>query len=536
MKKLYLILAAFVIITSAGCKKYLDINDNPNGPSTADPALYLAAIESQYAWGVQFDSRALATIIQNWSNSSTANTFAPFEQHGYLKGSDASADLFRNVYWKGGNNTIDMINAATAQGKWDIVGMGLALQAWGWQMLTDYHGELPVKQAFDATRNTYDYDTQDTIYAVVRRLCFDAIAQFNKTGDAIGSPLLSRFDIMYKGNVQKWKRFVYGILALNSHHLIKKASYNADDVIKYVDSSFASNTDDALVPFAGTVAGVNPDANFYGPIRANLASFGQTGFIVRLMDGSVFGTPDPRRLIMLSPSTDGVYRGLAPYSTQSSTVASSPTGVRNLWGSIMGVTPAAGTGKYLFQDKAPFPLMTYPMLQFIKAEAAMKKGDMGTALSAYNKGVTASMDFVQIGATAPGATPTGISTIFPFNTDATINTAFNTQKTAFLANPSVMPVTASNLTIQMIMLQKYIALWSYGNIETWVDLRKFDYSPTIFTSFTLPASLFVDNGGKLMYRMRPRYNSEYVWNVAALTLIGGFNPDFQTYKMWIQLP
>ena len=363
-----------------------------------------------------------------------------------------------------------------------------------------------------------------------------ALDQFNKTGDAIGSPLLLRFDLMYKGNVAKWKKFVYGILALNEHHLIKKASYNADNVIKYVDSSFAGNVDDALVPFAGTVAGANPDANFFGPLRNNFASFGQSGFIVRLTDSTVFGSPDPRRLIMLTPSTDGVYRGKAPYTTQSSTVAASSVGVRNLWGVLMATTPAAGSGKYLFQDKAPFPLMTYPMMQFIKAEAALKKGDNVTALSAYTKAVNASLDFVQIGATAPGATPTGITTIFAFNTDPTINTNFNTQKAVFLANPAVIPTIPANLTIQMIMMQKFIALWSYGFIETWVDMRKFDYSSTEFTSLTLPTPLYVDNGGKLMYRMRPRYNSEYIWNIDALTQIGGFDADYQTHKMWIQLP
>lgn len=344
---------------------------------------------------------------------------------------------------------------------------------------------------------------------------------------------------MYKGDVQKWKRFTYGILALNAHHLIKKSTYSADEVMRYVDSSFVNNADDALVPFAGTVAGANPDANFFGPLRSNLASFGQSGFIVRLTDGSVFGSPDPRRLVMLTPSTDGVYRGLGPYTTQSSTVASSSVGVRNLWGSIMATNPGAGGGKYLFQDKAPFPLMTYPMLQFIKAEAALKKGDNSTALSAYSKGLNASLDFVQIGATAPGATPTGAA--FPFSSDPQISAgnplgAFNVQKAAFLANPLVMPANPANLNNSMILLQKFIALWSYGFIETWVDLRKFDYSSTVYTTLTLPSPLYVDNGGKLMYRVRPRYNSEYVWNIDALTAIGGFNPDYHTNKMWIQLP
>lgn len=401
-------------------------------------------------------------------------------------------------------------------------------------MLTDYHGEIIVTEAYDPLKNTFNYDTQDTIYAIVKRECLDAIAELDKNIDAVNSPLLAKFDLIYKGNRDKWKKFVYGLLAINAHHLIKKPNYNPNDVIAYVDQSFASNADDALVPFQGSNS---TDANFFGPLRGNMGVYGQSGFIVRLTDGTVFGgAKDPRQLIMLAPSGDGNYRGLPPYTGQSSTVSASATGVRNVWGTTLGSnTPPAGTvGKYLFQDKAPFPLMTYAMLQFIKAEAALKKGDAALALTAYKNGINASLDFVANGANAPGATPGGGA--YVFNSDPTVTAAFNLQKTAFLANPAVIPATAAGLTMQMILLQKYIALWGYGFIETWVDLRKFDYDATVFTSFVLPAPFYADNANKPAYRIRPRYNSEYVWNIAALTAIGGFDPDYQTKKMWIQLP
>jgi hypothetical protein len=532
MRKLTSLLFIAILVASAGCKKYLDVNSNPNGPSSADPALYLPSIEDSYALGIQFDARGLGPIDQNFLLSSTGATFAVFEQHGYVKGSDNGGDLWRNVYWKGGQNTQDVKRIATEQKKWDILGAALALEAWGWQNITDYHGEAIVKEAYDPTRNTFDYDPQDTIYAVVKRECEQALQQLNKTGDATGSSMFAKFDVMYKGNVDKWKKFVYGLLAINAHHLYKKANYNPDDVISYVDQSFTSNADDALVPFNGSNS---TDANFFGPMRNNMASYGQSEFVVKLTDGSVFGTQDPRQLIMLAPSGDGVFRGLKPFTGQSSTVSSSNTGVRNIWGTTLGVTPAAGTqGRYLFQDKAPFPLMTYAMLQFIKAEAALKKGANAVALTAYTNGVNASLDFVRKGATAPGATPGGGS--FVFNTDATINASFDALKTTFLANPGVIPTNSANLTRQMVLLQKYIALWGYGFIETWVDLRKEDYSNAVFTNFALPTTLYPDNGGKPAYRIRPRYNSEYVWNIAALTAIGGFDADYQTKKMWIQLP
>jgi hypothetical protein len=99
-------------------------------------------------------------------------------------------------------------------------------------------------------------------------------------------------------------------------------------------------------------------------------------------------------------------------------------------------------------------------------------------------------------------------------------------------------LTPAGLTLSMIMQQKYIAQWGWGFIETWSDLRRFDYSNTMYPGFVVPDAtiLFADNAGKLAYRVRPRYNSEYIWNIEALTAIGGFQQDFHTKKMWFHQP
>jgi hypothetical protein len=56
----------------------------------------------------------------------------------------------------------------------------------------------------------------------------------------------------------------------------------------------------------------------------------------------------------------------------------------------------------------------------------------------------------------------------------------------------------------------------------------------VYTGFTVPSAtdLFPDNGGKLVYRMRPRFNSEYVWNINELTRIGATALDYHTKEMW----
>ena len=160
--------------------------------------------------------------------------------------------------------------------------------------------------------------------------------------------------------------------------------------------------------------------------------------------------------------------------------------------------------------------MTYAEIQFIKAEAAFKKGDKATAYTAYMNGINGSFDEL-LGNGYTGYIPISAS-----------------DRTAFLTNPSIA-VTPAGLTLSHIMLQKFIALWFWGHEEAWVDLRKYQYDPNIFTGFTLPSSFFPDNGGKPAYRTRPRYNSEYLWNVEELKRIGGLDLDYHTKPIWFSL-
>ena len=113
-------------------------------------------------------------------------------------------------------------------------------------------------------------------------------------------------------------------------------------------------------------------------------------------------------------------------------------------------------------------------------------------------------------------------------------------KTAFLANPVVVPPAAS-LSLSHIMLQKYIALYGFGMHETWVDMRRFHYTDLdpstgvqVYADLVTPSGidLFINNSNKLVYRARPRYNSEYLYNIAELTRIGAIALDYNTKEQW----
>jgi hypothetical protein len=77
--------------------------------------------------------------------------------------------------------------------------------------------------------------------------------------------------------------------------------------------------------------------------------------------------------------------------------------------------------------------------------------------------------------------------------------------------------------------------------ETWTDMRRFHYTDQengkqVYAGFTIPAPLNVNNLGKLPYRARPRYNSEYLYNIPSLQKVGALAQDYHTKEQWFSQP
>lgn len=521
MKRIYILLLAAGLITTSGCKKYLDVNTNPNSPQSVTANLYLSPMLHWMATAPQYDARFIGRYTQNWTANTAASTW---DRHGYDPSSDNGGELWRDVYWSFGQNLDDMIKKAEAEERWDLLGVGYVLKAWGWQSITDVHGEIIVKEAIDPTKFVFKYDSQEFAYTEIQRLLNLAITNLQRTDGAVDQKFLAKTDLIYKGDRTKWLKFAYGLLATNLNHYSNKAGlYKPDEVIAAVDKSFAGNVDDALLTYTGLT---NDDRNFNGPTRNNITSYRQTLYSVGLFDGTgrFTGVDDPRKTRILAPSPDGQYRGLDPtFGVGALTAAQQPM---NFFGYV-GAVPVGSPSRYVFDDKTKMPIMTYSQLQFIKAEAAFKKGDRATALDAYTKGISSHIDFVNARNLDNNQSPTQITAA---------------EKAAYLAAPVVVPAQA-DLTISQIMSQKYIAQFGWGHLEQWMDLRRYHYTDIdpatgnqVFQGFNIPVNLYPDNAGKPAYRIRPRYNSEYVWNRASLEAIGGLAVDFHTKPTWIVTP
>src|SRR5688572_25573688 len=173
MRKLHTFALAGALAVTASCDSFLDVNTNPNAPQEVSANLYLAPMVHWMVSSPQFDGRFLGRYTQQWTLPGTS--LGTWDRMGYDPGSDNGAQQWRDVYWSLGQNLVDMNKKAQAEERWDLLGVGQIMKAWGWLVTTDMHGDIIVTQAIDQSRFYFDYDSQDLAYQEVKRLLDSAI-------------------------------------------------------------------------------------------------------------------------------------------------------------------------------------------------------------------------------------------------------------------------------------------------------------------------------------------------------------------------
>lgn len=232
-----------------------------------------------------------------------------------------------------------------------------------------------------------------------------------------------------------------------------------------------------------------------------------------------------------------------------------------------GSTTIDGKGRWLYRDDAPYILMTYSQIQFCLAETYWKLGMKSNAYQAFRAGVVADMDFTAnyIYAGTKGQAVGG---------DKITKPVFNTLASEYVSGPYVDKLSLTDFSLSHIMMQKWIALYPWGACEAFVDQRKYHYDisytgdyPTKDNGWTVneveqkwdtdptkvykglylaPANVTGRRGkyndfnqGSPCYRIRPRYNSEYMWNKPSLENlkpISGMADNYQCSIPWFAYP
>lgn len=453
----YLVPGLLLIIVLGGCKKHEYYQENPNSPSVATPALLLNNI-CQTTFDVWPMDVAYASRHMTYYERPNV-----YVNYNWATGSFDAYNILRQVQ--------DMNRLAVESDNKNYQGLAKFFRAYHFSRLTETFGDVPYSDALNALDGNTEpvYDTQEEIYAGLFGELEEANALLSvDNGELIG-------DIIYNGDVMKWKKLVNAYRLRLLIHLSKKTGNTnlnvtqqfvtvTSDPVKY--PLMESIEDNAELDY-----NTSSIDNYYPLFQDNsvpsLAAL-EKGFVKILKDRQ-----DPRLFAIAEPITDqpsgdfNSYDGVDAGMTISDQNNASPS--------------ASKINRRYINDQVnePMILMSYAEQEFVIAEAISRGWIGGDAATHYNNGIRASMQFYDIA-------------------DAEID--------AYLAQPVVVFQPAN--AIEMIITQKYISFFLNSGWEPY-----FEHLRTGYPEFsTGPGTA---NGGQIPKRFQyPQdefsYNKDHV--------------------------
>ncbi|MCB0714603.1 MAG: SusD/RagB family nutrient-binding outer membrane lipoprotein [Chitinophagaceae bacterium] len=429
MKKfsLYILLAAFIF---PSCKKYLDVNENPNSPTTAPINGLLGQVTYQSA----LDEYRIAYL--------TTNYVQYFASPNPASASDIYESIDASGTWTSLYNTMtdiyDMQQLGANSGSSEHEGVAKILMALNLKFVHDIWGDAPFTEAFTSETITPSYDGAQAIYAKCLSLLDEGIALLQQPTSAFN--LDPSLDFIHHGSKSAWIKTAYALKARFLSLVSKLPSYNPDAVLTALNNAYTSNSDDAQIT---TFSSRNP----WAQVALNNAALLLDGFLstqyIDMMDGTIYGNFDPRLPMIATLTQYSDYRG-------------TPNGVGRIGTGIDDEESYLKVDGYYSSTNSPLIIISYAETKFLEAEAKFRKGtDMTGAYNAYLDGIRANMNKM------------GVSAV---------------DRDAYVNSP-IVSVGSANLTLALIFKEKYKAL--FLSSETWNDARRTNYN---YSGFSLPAN------------------------------------------------
>ncbi len=192
----------FLMWVLSGCQKdFLDINHDPNNPSTVDLSLLLtnAQVTMTNSFGINNSgmSTPCSILVQQTVQRGSVDGY-------FVSGQDFQIQTaWQNLYSGALEDYKDIIDKGTKSNSLHYVGIAQVLTAYTFSLIVDLWGDVPYTEALDPLEYRYPhYDDDATIYPKLLALLDQAIANLN--ADAKDKPATD--DVIYGGDLTKWRR------------------------------------------------------------------------------------------------------------------------------------------------------------------------------------------------------------------------------------------------------------------------------------------------------------------------------------------
>jgi hypothetical protein len=443
MKNIFKALILTLGITAfISCEDYLDINTDPNNPTSesVNPDLMLAGAMAQPHRTMTRTANRLGNIfMQNWAGDATNFTGA-FQDEYALN----LTDTFYSGIWDGlytSTATLSQIASNNNPTYSNHAAIAKIMKTYYFQYLVDLYGDIPYSQAHQLGGNlTPSYDDDETVYG-------DLLAELDSAIMMINNPSASTLsvgseDVSLQGNMSMWLK-VANTLKLKI--LLRQSSTGI------YNSQFASLNNAEFIGVGETVI-INPGyADDSGKLNPHYDLYYETGGVATTTRSLVVGTQYAVNFLKGDVTEDLVSTGV--YDSRVERIFQETggqiTGFQQGENSVPGGNDPSrlGLGIISSADQDGYILTSSESL-LLQAEAAQM---------AYVTGLPAADALFR------DAIRESYSLLGSGDATAYINSSENTDLIGW---------TGSADKMEAIMTQKWIALNGINGIESWIEYTR----------------------------------------------------------------
>lgn len=382
-----LLLTGILFVSFACTADFEKINTNPNAGEKADEVYYLTKVIISTAYDYQKEAYMgkpaaagrYMTRLRNAGDDTFGWTSEGWDSHYYRLSE---------------NKTFH--DQAIANGRDQYVATSLILGVFNFAYVTDLWGDIPYSEALKSKDEQIvypKYDKQEEIYP-------DLIAKLKEANTLLKSstlPIDASADVMYGGDVLKWRKFANSLRL----RLLLKASDKLPDALSTIQEMlnnpseyplFESNADNAEIPYVVTHKWPGGPTGGGGNLTDEYAEFIKRRPSKEIID-FMQSRNDPRLSLLFDEVADPA-SGLVdknPY-------VGAPVALISIYDYNGGGDNISTLNKSVFYldlpGKVKASMMIYPEVCFMIAEVMQQKGvtvSGKTAQSFYEEGIKASL-------------------------------------------------------------------------------------------------------------------------------------------------
>jgi len=405
LRKLKYYIPLVAVVTSLSCSKdFLDINTDPNNPTTIEVSKILPTTQRTLGDALSMDenngglSNVLAVYVHQMSTREEA------DKYGMTGADPVIANPWAKLYSSTPNpgttfpiygilqNLEDIIKSATAAENTQYTGIAKILKAYSYSVLVDVFGDVPFTEANKLKEGILYpiFDDDAAIYDALFPLIDEGIADLNNT-TAANPNIPGTDDLIYGGDVALWIKAA-NTLKLKLYTQVSKVKNVSAEVNALISGGnlISETSESFLIPYGPNGATDDRNPGFYTYIASQRSNHVSPWFyeILKGYNTKIFtGNPDPRlpyyiynQVNATQPSRDGnqteyrdgpfvsIYFGsVGPDRdrTQQNTISLFgiyPVGGKYDDGSATIASAGSGTGA------APYRLITYADRLYLEAE------------------------------------------------------------------------------------------------------------------------------------------------------------------------